>query len=132
MEQPADPRISAALEAAQRFTLGEPRSKLQRVAALDAHRAAKDAGNPVNAHTASAAGDAAASAYLHPFAKGDQVAHKLRSAAQHTLRWPRKRFSATHRPSTTPSSERGPARLGTAARTGDSWGVRPRGSRPGS
>lgn len=81
----ADPRIRAAIEAAQRFAGGEPRSTLQRVTALDAHRAAKEATDLVTAHAASAAGDAAASAYLHPFAKGDQVGHILRSTAHAAL-----------------------------------------------
>lgn len=82
---PLDPRTVTAIEAARRFASGEPRSTLQRVAALDAHRAAKEASDPVAAHAAAAAGDAAASAYLHPFAKGDQVGHILRSSAHAAL-----------------------------------------------
>lgn len=85
LDDPVDPRMVAAIEAARRFVAGEPRSKEQRVTALDAHRAAKDANGDVASHAASAAGDAAASAYLHPFAKGDQVGHILRSTAHAAL-----------------------------------------------
>lgn len=85
LPDPVDGRIVAGLEAARRFAAGEPRSTLQRVTALDAHRAAKDACDLVAAHAASASGDAAASAYLHPFAKADQVGHILRSTAHAAL-----------------------------------------------
>lgn len=74
-----DPRIQAALEAARLFAAGQRRSKLQRTTALDAHRAAREATDDVARHAAAAAGDAAGSAYLHPFAKADQVGHILRS-----------------------------------------------------
>ena len=59
---------------------GAPRSRLQRTAAADAHRAARrpDRGE---GHAADAAGDAAASAYLHPLAKATQVRHILGPAA---------------------------------------------------
>ncbi len=85
LDDAPDPRITAAFHAARRFADGEPRSKLQRTTALDAHRAARDATDPVAQHIAAAAADAAASAYLHPFAKGDQVAHILRSSAHAAL-----------------------------------------------
>lgn len=85
LDQPPDPRVGAALDAARRFADGEPRSKRQRTTALDAHRAAKASADPVVQHIAAAAGDAAASAYLHPFAKGDQVGHILRSTAHVAL-----------------------------------------------
>lgn len=85
LDHAPDPRITAALDAARRFADGEPRSKLQRTTALDAHRAAREATDPVGQHVASAAGDAAASAYLHPFAKGEQVGHILRSTAHAAL-----------------------------------------------
>lgn len=83
--QPLDPRVTAAVRAARRFADGESRSRLQRTAALDAHRAAKEAADLVSQHVAAAAGDASASAYLHPFAKGDQVGHILRSTAHVAL-----------------------------------------------
>ena len=57
---PDDPRPAAALEAARAFADGAPRSRLQRTAATDAHRAAKEAANPSASHAASAAGAAAA------------------------------------------------------------------------
>jgi Imm-5 like putative immunity protein len=78
---PEDGRPRAAIEAAWTFVNGAQRTKLQRVTALDAHRAAKDAGTDAARHAASAAGDAAAAAYLHPFAKADQVGHILRATA---------------------------------------------------
>ena len=40
---PDDPRPRAAIEAARRFAEGAARTKLQRVTALDAHRAARSA-----------------------------------------------------------------------------------------
>jgi hypothetical protein len=76
-----DPRPAAALQAARVFTEGAPRSRLQRTAATDAHRAARDATTEAARHAASAAGDAAAAAYLHPLAKATQVRHILGSAA---------------------------------------------------
>jgi hypothetical protein len=60
---------------------GARRTRLQRVAALDAHRAAKDARTEAARHAAHAAGDAASAAYLHPFARADQVGHILRADA---------------------------------------------------
>lgn len=85
LERAPDPRTVAALEAARLFVSGQPRSILQRTAALDAHRAAKEAPDAVGQHVAAAAGDAAASAYLHPLAKGEQVGHILRSTAHAAL-----------------------------------------------
>lgn len=85
LDTATDPRIAAALDAALRFADGGPRSQLQRTTAMNAHRAAKEASDPVGQHIAAAAGDAAASAYLHPFAKGDQVGHILRSTAHAAL-----------------------------------------------
>lgn len=80
-EHPADSRPRTAVEAAQAFADGAPRTKLQRVAALDAHRAAKTAAREAAGHAARAAGDAAAAAYLHPLAQATQVGHILRAAA---------------------------------------------------
>jgi hypothetical protein len=78
---PEDRRPRTAIEAAWEFANGARRSRLQRVAALDAHRAAKDAPTEAARHAAHAAGDAASAAYLHPFAKADQVGHILRADA---------------------------------------------------
>jgi hypothetical protein len=67
--RPHDLRARAAVDAARAFVNGVPRTKLQRVASLEAHRAAKDATAPSAEAAARAAGDAAASAYLHPLAR---------------------------------------------------------------
>jgi len=79
---PDDRRPRAAVEAAWTFVDGANRTMLQRIAALAAHRAAKDATTEAAKHAAHAAGDAAAAAYLHPLAKATQVGHILRAAAQ--------------------------------------------------
>ena len=79
--EPDDPRPAAALDAARTFAAGAPRSRLQRSAATDAHRAAKEASTEAARHAATAAGDAAAAAYLHPLAKATQVRHILGAAA---------------------------------------------------
>ena len=78
---PDDPRPAAALDAARLFAEGAPRARLQRTAAVAAHRAAEDATTEAARHAASAAGDAAAAAYLHPLARATQVRHILGSAA---------------------------------------------------
>ncbi|MFJ7631241.1 putative immunity protein [Streptomyces sp. NPDC097595] len=78
---PGDVRPRAAIEAAREFIDGAPRTRLQRVASMDAHRAAKDAATEAARLAAQAAGDAASAAYLHPIAKAHQVAHILRAAA---------------------------------------------------
>jgi hypothetical protein len=78
---PSDGRPRAAIEAAWEFANGALRTKLQRVTALDAHRAAKGAPTGAAKHAAHAAGDAASAAYLHPFAKADQLGHILRADA---------------------------------------------------
>ena len=78
---PQDPRPRDAIEAALTFANGAARTNLQRVTALDAHRAAKDATTEAARYAASGAGDAAAAAYLHPLAKATQVGHILRAAA---------------------------------------------------
>lgn len=54
---PADGRPRAAVDAAWTFVNGAGRTKLQRAAAVDAHRAAKVAGTAAAQHAASAAGD---------------------------------------------------------------------------
>lgn len=78
---PGDPRPGAALDAARRFAGGAPRSRLQRVTSLDAHRAAKEAPTEAARLAARSAGDAASAAYLHPIAQAGQVGHILRAAA---------------------------------------------------
>lgn len=80
-DRPGDSRAREAIDAARAFADGAPRSNLQRVAAIGAHRAAKDASTPAASAAARAAGDAAASAYLHPLANATQVGHILRAAA---------------------------------------------------
>ncbi|WP_377321311.1 putative immunity protein [Pimelobacter simplex] len=78
---PDDPRPRAALDAARVFADGAPRTRLQRVTSMDAHRAAADAPTEIARLAAQAAGDAASAAYLHPIAKAHQVAHLLRASA---------------------------------------------------
>ncbi|AIY18549.1 exonuclease SbcC [Pimelobacter simplex] len=78
---PDDPRPRAALDAARVFVGGAPRTRLQRVTSMDAHRAAADAPTETARLAAQAAGDAASAAYLHPIAKAHQVAHLLRASA---------------------------------------------------
>lgn len=78
---PDDPRPRAAVAAAREFVDGAKRSRLQRVTALDAHRAAVEADTEAVRLAARAAGDAASAAYLHPIAKATQVGHILRAAA---------------------------------------------------
>ncbi|UZK53784.1 AAC(3) family N-acetyltransferase [Streptomyces drozdowiczii] len=78
---PGDARPRAAIETAREFIGGAPRTRLQRVTSMDAHRAAKDAATEAARLAAQAAGDAASAAYLHPIAKAHQVAHILRAAA---------------------------------------------------
>lgn len=79
--RPDDDRPRAALEAAWLFANGAPRTNLQRLAAIGAHRAAKEAGNEAALYAARSAGDSAAAAYLHPLFKATQVGHILRAAA---------------------------------------------------
>lgn len=81
-ECPQDGRPRAAIDAAWTFANGARRTNLQRTTALDGHRAGKGATTEAAKHAAYAAGDAAAAAYLHPFAKANQVGHLLRAAAQ--------------------------------------------------
>ncbi|GAA5119718.1 hypothetical protein GCM10023339_33930 [Alloalcanivorax gelatiniphagus] len=78
---PGDVRPRAAVEAARDFRDGGRRTALQRTTALDAHRAARQAPTEVARLAARAAGDAAASAYLHPIARATQVGHILRAPA---------------------------------------------------
>lgn len=80
-DHPEDPRPRAAINAAWLFVDGAPRTKLQRIAAIDAHRAARESANEAAALAARAAGDAASAAYLHPLSRASQVGHILRAAA---------------------------------------------------
>jgi hypothetical protein len=78
---PGDPRPRAAIEASWAFVNGARRTKWQRTASLDAHRAARTAPSERARLAARCAGDAAAAAYLHPIAQAGQVGHILRAAA---------------------------------------------------
>ncbi|MGP3974281.1 putative immunity protein [Streptomyces sp. 8N114] len=78
---PGDTRPRAAIDAAWEFVNGAPRTKLQRITSMDAHRAAKETATETARLAAQAAGDAASAAYLHPIAKAHQVGHILRAAA---------------------------------------------------
>ncbi|MGO2520478.1 MAG: putative immunity protein [Microbacterium sp.] len=78
---PNDTRPRDAIDAAQLFADGAPRSNLQRTAAFASHRAAKGVSEETAQLAALACGDAAAAAYLHPIAKASQVGHILRAAA---------------------------------------------------
>lgn len=78
---PDDPRPRAAIDAAWEFVNGAKRTKLQRVASLDAHRAARESATEATRLAARSAGDAASAAYLHPIARAGQVGHILRAAA---------------------------------------------------
>jgi len=76
-----DPRPRSAIAAALEFVDGGPRATRQRVAAFEAHRAAREAPDEAARWAAQAAGDAAAAPYLHPIAQAHQVGHILRAAA---------------------------------------------------
>ena len=71
-----DLRPRFATGAAWEFVHGAARTRLQRVTALDAHRAAKDVGRTAGEHTARAAGDAAAAARIQ-YAETDAEAAEL-------------------------------------------------------
>ena len=77
---PQDPRPTAALAAGRAFADGAPRSRLQRTGSADAHRAGREAPTDVARYAATAAGDAAGAAYLHPLAKASQLRHILGAA----------------------------------------------------
>lgn len=78
---PQDRRPRAAIDAAWEFIDGSARTNLQRVASLDAHRAARAATTEIAKLAARCAGDAASAAYLHPIAKATQLGHVLRAPA---------------------------------------------------
>lgn len=84
LNHPDDGRPREALAAGLAFADGQPRSRWQRTASMEAHRAAAEAGEAGDERgrlAAQAAGDAASAAYLHPIAKAHQVAHILRAPA---------------------------------------------------
>lgn len=72
---PSDPRPRAAIEGIRLFAAGGKRTARLRTLALDAHAAAREAGDPAPAAAARAAGLAAASAYTHPLADVSQTKH---------------------------------------------------------
>ncbi|NHA67721.1 putative immunity protein [Phycicoccus flavus] len=78
---PDDERPAAAIAAARTFADGSPRSRIQRTASVDAHRAGAQSTDLAAREAARAAGHAAAAAYLHPLADPGQVRHILGSAA---------------------------------------------------
>jgi hypothetical protein len=83
-QRPGDPRPRTAINAAQAFADGAPRTKTLRDSAWASHRAARearDAGQAAAAAAAYAALAAAGAAFLHPLAKATQVRHILGSAA---------------------------------------------------
>ncbi|WP_372338124.1 putative immunity protein, partial [Microbacterium sp. MPKO10] len=73
---PHDERPRDALVAAENFVRGGPRSRAQRISAPAAHRASKEVIGAAS-HAAMAAGDAAASAYIHPLTDAAQAGHIL-------------------------------------------------------
>lgn len=81
LARPGDARPRDALDAAWAFVGGQRRTRWQRVASLDAHRAAREAPDEASCLAARAAGGAASAAYLHPIARATQVGHVLRAAA---------------------------------------------------
>jgi hypothetical protein len=81
---PNDPRPRRAIEAAQQFAAGAPRTRSIRDAAWAAQRAAheaRDADHPAASEAARAALAAAGAAFLHPLPKATQVKHILGAAA---------------------------------------------------
>ena len=82
--KPHDARPRDALAAAEGFVRGGPRSRAQRISAPAAHRASKEVSGAAS-HAAMAAGDAAASVYLHPLADAAQVGHILRGPSHCVL-----------------------------------------------
>lgn len=77
---PDDSRPRRAIEAAQAFASGGPRTHGLRTLAMDAYRAGA-ADDAVAREAARAACHAAGAAFLHPLAKATQVRHILGSAA---------------------------------------------------
>jgi hypothetical protein len=80
-DEPDDPRPREAIESARAFAAGGKRTTALRVRAMDAYRAALQAGSPIAGDAAHAASQSAAAAFLHPLARATQVWHVLGSAA---------------------------------------------------
>jgi hypothetical protein len=81
----SDSRPYAAIEGIRVFAGGGKRTARLRVLALEANRAAREAGDPAAAAAARAAGLAAASAYTHPLADVHQTVHIVGPAAYAAL-----------------------------------------------
>ena len=81
----ADTRPRAAIQGIREFAAGGKRTARLRSLALEAHAAAREAGDGAAAAAARAAGAAAASAYTHPLADVHQTKHIVGSAAYAAL-----------------------------------------------
>ena len=81
----ADTRPRAAIEGIREFAAGGKRTARLRSLAMEAHAAARAAGDGAAAAAARAAGAAAASAYTHPLADVHQTKHIVGSAAYAAL-----------------------------------------------
>ena len=81
----ADSRPRAAIEGIREFAAGGKRTARLRSLALEAHAAAREAGDGAAAAAARAAGAAAASAYTHPLADVHQTKHIVGPAAYAAL-----------------------------------------------
>lgn len=81
----SDARPRAAIEGIRGFAGGGRRTARLRTLALEAHAAAREAGDPAAAAAARAAGTAAASAYTHPLADVHQTKHVVGAAAYAAL-----------------------------------------------
>ncbi|GGZ62168.1 putative immunity protein [Streptomyces subrutilus] len=77
----ADPRPRDAVDAAEAFARGGPRTTALRQSAWAAYKAAAEAASPAAGDAARAASHAAAAAFLHPKASAHQVKHILGAAA---------------------------------------------------
>ncbi len=81
----ADPRPRTAIEGIRVFAGGGKRAARLRTLALEANRAAREAGHPAAEAAARAAGLAAASAYTHPLRDVQQTKHIVGPAAYAAL-----------------------------------------------
>ena len=77
---PADPRPRAAIAAARTFATGGRRTRPLQAAALGAHAAAREVGDPAASAAARAAGFAAATAFTHDEDTIGTIGHILGSA----------------------------------------------------
>ncbi len=82
---PHDGRPRAAIAGIREFAAGGKRTASLRTLALDAHAAAREAGDPAAAAAARSAGTAAAAAYTHPLADVHQTKHVIGAAAYAAL-----------------------------------------------